>query len=334
MHLASFAYQGRDRVGVRADDDHLVDLSSVLTSGEVGVGTMVSLIEAGPPMLAKIAEYVAGEAADRIPMAEITWHPPVRRPGKIIGVAMNNSASDARKISAPDHPLFFTKPHTCLVGHQQPLELRSYYRGVHPEPELAVVIGKHARDLRPEQALDHVFGYTILNDMTGNDMRSEDMVHYHALYASKEDPTVLERREQHLSYAARYKGTDGFGPLGPWLVTSDAVPDPSALDVVCTVGGHVIARDSTRYLTYSVPEILSFLSHFQTLLPGDIVSMGTAFRQQPGETRSLHSANLQVVDGPVEVSITGLGTLQNPVHRITMELPEWRLRTRMKTAKA
>ena len=142
-----------------------------------------------------------------------------------------------------------------------------------------------------------------------------------------DDVATLERREQHLSYAARYKGTDGFGPMGPWVVTADAVPDPGALDVVCTVGGHVVARDSTRYLTYAVPEILSFLSHFQTLEPGDIVSMGTAFRQQPGEPRSLHSANLQVVDGPVEVSITGLGTLVNPIKRVEMPLPDWRLPT-------
>ena len=91
-----------------------------------------------------------------------------------------------------------------------------------------------------------------MNDMTGNAMRSEDRVHYYALYAGKADSKTLERREQHLSYAARYKGTDGFGPMGPWLVTRDEIPDPGTLDVLCKVGAEVVAEDSTRYLTYGV----------------------------------------------------------------------------------
>ena len=170
-----------------------------------------------------------------------------------------------------------------------------------------------------------MFGYTIMNDVTGNAMRSQDMVHYYALYASESDSTKLERREQHLSYAARYKGTDGFAPLGPWLVTRDEIPDPGVLDVTCKVGAEVVAEDSTRYLTYSVPEILAYLSRFQTLEPGDVISMGTAFRQQAGATRSLHSADLQRVAGPMQVEITGLGALITPVRRKQMELEDWRL---------
>ena len=166
-----------------------------------------------------------------------------------------------------------------------------------------------------------------MNDMTGNAMRSEDRVHYYALYASKADSKTLERREQHLSYAARYKGTDGFGPMGPWLVTRDEIADPGKLGVLCRVGPEVVAEDSTRYLTYSVPEILAFLSRFQTLEPGDVISMGTAFRPQPGAQRSIHGADLQRVDGPVTVEISGLGTLCTPVRRTDMALGEWRLPT-------
>jgi 2-keto-4-pentenoate hydratase/2-oxohepta-3-ene-1,7-dioic acid hydratase in catechol pathway len=257
----------------------------------------------------------------------------VRKPGKIVGVAMNNSASDARKISAPNHPMFFLKPQTSLLGHMNELEIRSYYGSVHPEPELAVVIGRRARDLAPERALEYVFGYSIMNDMTGNAMRGEDMVHYYALYASKSDSKTLERREQHLSYAARYKGTDGFGPLGPWLATRDEIPDPGNLDVICKVGSEVVAEDSTRYLTYSVPEILAFLSRFQTLEPGDVISMGTAFRQQPGAQRTIHSADLQRVEGAVTVEISGLGTLCTPVRRTAMQLDGWRLPKKPENAK-
>jgi 2-keto-4-pentenoate hydratase/2-oxohepta-3-ene-1,7-dioic acid hydratase in catechol pathway len=142
---------------------------------------------------------------------------------------MNNSASNERKISAPEHPAFFLKPASCLIGHHQAIEIRSYYGSVHPEPELAVVIGEAARDVDAKNAADHIFGYTIFDDFTGNGMRSEDLFRYYALYLSDDDPGKLERREQHLSYAGRYKGTDSFGAMGPWLVTRDEIPDPDNL---------------------------------------------------------------------------------------------------------
>jgi 2-keto-4-pentenoate hydratase/2-oxohepta-3-ene-1,7-dioic acid hydratase in catechol pathway len=319
MHLASYHYAGADHVGARVGEDGLIPIAELLGRAM----DMEAVVEAGEPLLALLRSRLP-DAVAAVRMAEVEFHPPLRRPGKILGVAMNNSASDARKISAPDHPLFFTKPRTCQLGHGRPLEIRSYYGGVHPEPELGVVIGKAGRDLSLDTAMDHVFGYTILNDMTGNAMRGHDMVHYKALYASKTDPSGVEMREQHLSYAARYKGTDGFGPIGPWIATTDSIPDPCDLDVICRVGGVVVAQDSTRYLTYDVAEILCYISAFLTLEPGDIISMGTAFRQKPGEKRQLHSADLQTVDGPMEVEITGIGTLVTPVRRVDMPMPVWR----------
>jgi 2,4-didehydro-3-deoxy-L-rhamnonate hydrolase len=333
VFLASFNYQGRDLIGVRRGEDRMVPVNEAILKGTAFAGSppadMISLIECGPQLLGELDQAcsaaVLPAGVSVISLDEVRWHPPVRKPGKIVGVAMNNSASDARKISAPEHPMFFMKPQTSLLGHMSEIEIRSYYGSVHPEPELAVVIGRRARDLDPQRALECVFGYSIMNDMTGNGMRSEDRVHYYALYAGKADSKTLERREQHLSYAARYKGTDGFGPMGPWLATRDEIPDPGQLDVLCKVGAEVVAEDSTRYLTYSVPEVLAFLSRFQSLEPGDVISMGTAFRQRPGAERSIHGADLQRVDGPVTVEITGLGTLCTPVRRTAMELVAWRL---------
>jgi 2,4-diketo-3-deoxy-L-fuconate hydrolase len=336
MFLASFNHLGRDLIGFRWGEAAVVALdgpvlqSVALTAEESMPDSLLQLIGARPALIASIATLASAaflpDGVVPIATSDLRWHPPIRQPGKILGVAMNNSASDARKISAPEHPMFFLKPRSCLLGHMQELEIRSYYGSVHPEPELAVVVGRRAKDLDPHHALDHVFGYTIMNDMTGNAMRSEDRVHYYALYASEADSTIVERREQHLSYAARYKGSDGFGPMGPWLVTRDSILDPGALDVTCKMGDEVIAEDSTRYLTYSVAEILAYISRYQTLEPGDIISMGTAFKSKPGAARSLHGADLQRVDGPVSVEITGLGTLCTPVKRRQMTLGEWRLR--------
>ncbi len=328
MHLASFRLNDRDRVGVRVDDEHLVDLTEALGAGQFG--DMMRLIGAGEAALTQIraVAQMAQPGTDqlrRIALKDIRWNPPVPKPGKILGIALNNSASDARRISGPSHPMFFMKPATCLIGHGEDIEVRSYYGGLHPEPELGVVIGARARDLDPLQAMDAVFGYTIVNDITGNAMRAQDMVHYWALYARPDEPGEVERREQHLSYAARYKGTDGFGPMGPWLVTKDEIPDPHALDVTCSLGGVVLAEDSTQYLTYKVPEVLAFVSRFLTLEPGDIISMGTAFRPSAGSARSLHTGDLQRFDGPLEVTITGLGALSNGVRRVERELGDWRL---------
>jgi 2-keto-4-pentenoate hydratase/2-oxohepta-3-ene-1,7-dioic acid hydratase in catechol pathway len=323
MKLASIQYDGRERVVVAVDEAYVIDVRDL----GIDVPDMIALIASGPALLARLSEALAAlrkQAAGRaqesdgldpsllIPVSGVTWRPPVRRPGKICGVAMNNSASNARKIKAPDHPAFFLKPASCLVGHLQPIRIFEYYGSTHPEPELAVVIGRGGRQIPRDDALSAVFGYTICNDITSNGMRAEDLFHYYALYASKDDPDKLERVEQHLSYAGRYKGSDTFGPLGPWLVTRDDIPNPDDLAVTCSVAGEVVAEDSTRYFNYDVAAVVAFISRFQTLESGDVISMGTAFKPAPGR-KSIHLANLARTAGPVEVTISGLGTLINPV---------------------
>ena len=321
MKLATIISQGQKHTVVSSDEKTLVSLN--LAAGFQG--DLKSLIEQGQAGTEIARRALESHSSDcEIDAASVTFLPPLQNPGKICGIAMNNSASNDRKISAPDHPAFFLKPASCLVGHGQPIVIRSYYGSVHPEPELAVVIGKKARDVDAVNALDYVFGYSIFNDITGNGMRAEDLFRYWALYASSEDPNKLERREQHLSYAARYKGSDTFGALGPWVVTKDEISDPDNLSVHCAIGDEVIAEDSTKYYNYKVAELVSFISQYHTLHAGDIVSCGTAFK--PSENRkSIHHANFQVVGGPVSVSIEGLGTQTNPVILEDRPIGNWRL---------
>lgn len=316
MKLGSYVYRGRARTGVLDDHGTMVEIAGGLT--------MQDLVRMGP----KAADYLteAAESNDRERTTEsedIEWLPAIPRPGKILGVAMNNSASNERKISAPDHPAFFLKPSSCLVAHLQPIRIRPYFGSVHPEPELAVIIGSTTKDVDAADALASVFGYTIMNDVTGNAMRADDLFHYWALYRD-DDTGQLQRREQHLSYAARYKGSDTFGCLGPAIVTADEIPDPDDLRVECRVGGELVAEDSTRYYNFRVAELVSYISQFMTLDPGDVISCGTAFRPS-AERKSIHQANFQLVPGPVEVSIEGLGTLTNPVEIEDRRMGEWRL---------
>jgi 2-keto-4-pentenoate hydratase/2-oxohepta-3-ene-1,7-dioic acid hydratase in catechol pathway len=336
MKLASVRHRSRDLVVAELAAGELVSIDTLLAlpaargaraAGSPGV-KMRDVIRGGAALLdalrAALTAARSDRSVERIATSDVAWHPPVRRPGKICAVAMNNSSSNERKISAPDHPAFFLKPASCLVGHGEPIRIRRYYGSVHPEPELALVIGRETRDVPAKQALDAVFGYTIFNDITGNGMRAEDRFHYWAVYAKKTNPNETERVEQHLSYAGRYKGTDTFGAMGPWLVTKDEIGNPDELGVQCKVGGELVADDNTRYYNYKVAEVVSFISQFHTLHPGDVVSLGTAFKPAANR-KSIHHANFQTVAGPVEVSIDGLGLQRNPVIVEDREIGEWRL---------
>lgn len=316
MKLASFEVGGSPLIGISAGNGEIVDITDIVGSD------MIRLIGQADHMLPQLRDVATNMQLERFAEKDVRWRPPVPKPGKICGIAMNNSASNERKISAPDHPAFFLKPSSCLVGHNEPVVVRRYYGSVHPEPELAVVIGEKTRDVDAVDAMAGIFGYSIFNDITSNGMRGEDLFRYWALYRGEDGE--LERREQHLSYAGRYKGSDTFGCMGPWLVTADEIADPDNLDVTCTVGGESVAEDSTRYYNYKVAELVSFISQFHTLEAGDVISCGTAFKPSAGR-KSIHQANFQEVDGPVEVRIEGLGTLVNPVTREDRSIGSWRL---------
>lgn len=333
MKLASIRYKGTDCIAVAIDDEHVIDIKEAMiaafgSDSEIPLD-MNHLLQQGDAGMAKLSSALDfalanPEAVTLIPIADVNWHAPVRKPGKICGVAMNNSASNGRKISAPDHPAFFLKPASCLIGHEEVITIRTYYGSVHPEPELALIIGKKMRDVDAANAMEYIAGYSVMNDITGNGMRAEDLFQYWAIYAQEDDPDKTHRVEQHLSYAGRYKGTDTFGVLGPWLVTKDEISDPDNLAVECKVAGEIVAKDSTRYYNYKVAELISFISQFHTLHPGDIVSCGTAFKASANR-KSIHNANFQQVPGPVSVTIEGLGTQENTVVVENRTIGKWRL---------
>ena len=324
MRLAQFRYLDEDRIGVALGDSLIVDLHEAAAGLKLPFRfpyTMRELIGFGTIGLESV-RFVLFQSeryphrVKPIPLSEIEWLPPVKRPGKVVCVALNNSTMNERKIQAPDHPIYFLKPSSCLVGHGQPIELYDYYGTVHPEPELAVVIGESARHVSAADALDYVYGYTVFNDITGSGMRMEDYVQYRSAYADPANPDKTIDKTVHLTYAARYKGCDTFGPMGPWLVTKNEVADPDALDVYCKMNGQVVAEDSTKYMNHSVAEVIAHVSRFHTLEPGDVVCMGSAFRPGATNRRSLTTVDLQMVQGPCEVDIPGIGRLINPIQVI------------------
>jgi 2-keto-4-pentenoate hydratase/2-oxohepta-3-ene-1,7-dioic acid hydratase in catechol pathway len=183
---------------------------------------------------------------------------------------------------------------------------------VHPEPELALVIGSRGRDIPESAAYEHVFGYTIINDLTSPTMREEDTFHYRAIHPKADGGEGIEYRDTWVSYPGRYKGSDGFGPIGPWVCTRDEVPDPHDLTVRCLHQGRLVTEDNTCNLFYKIPQLLAYVSHYMTLEPGDIISLGTALRSAGGG-QAVQTVDLNRLGGPIAVNISGLGTLNNPV---------------------
>ena len=307
MKLGTVSVGGAQRVAAAVDD--LGERAVVLYTGL----TLPGLIEDWPAARPAVERATTDGARKAVPVAELTWLPPVPRPGKVICVALNNSASADHMVSGPDTPATFNKPATSLLGHGQPIRLKKEFGRVHPEPELAVVIGTGGADIGRDDAMRHVFGYTIINDLTSPTMRAQDTFHYRAVRPGKDGAERTEYVDTWVSYPGRYKGSDGFGPIGPWIATADEVPDPHALDVTCVHQGRVISEDSTRNLTYKVAEVVSFVSGYQTLEQGDIIAMGTALAASGSGGAAAANVNLTELGGPIEVTISGIGTLSNPV---------------------
>jgi 2-keto-4-pentenoate hydratase/2-oxohepta-3-ene-1,7-dioic acid hydratase in catechol pathway len=295
VKLASFRAGGRDRVGVSFDGSTI--------AGIAGASSLLELIESGTEVQPTEETYS---------VSEIAWYAPVRRPSKICCLALNNSANSDRILQGPKHPAMFIKPASSLLGHGGAIECKASYGRVHPEPELAVVIGKTAKNIASRDAYDYVFGYTIHNDITSPTMRGEDTFHYRAIHPKAGDPQAIEYVDTWVSYPGRYKCCDTFACMGPWLVTKDEIDDPHNLVVACSHQGRLVTEDNTQNLFYKIPEVLEFLSSHLTLMPGDIVSMGTALKKS-AQGGAVQNIDLNKLGGPVSVTIEKIGTLTNAV---------------------
>ena len=311
MKLGTVCVAGAQRIAVALSEERAVVLDPQSMELPAGLPADLMAAIAGGSAAAAVLHSAAARGSAQAVDA-LHWLPPILRPGKVICVALNNSANKDRIIRGPAHPATFIKPASSLIGHGQPIRLRKAYGRVHPEPELAVVIGKCGRDIEEAVAYEHVYGYTIINDLTSPTMREDDSFHYRAIHPKADGAEGIEYRDTWVSYPGRYKGSDTFGPIGPWLCTRDEVLDPHQLTVRCLHQGRLITEDNTRNLFYQVPQVLAYVSQFMTLEPGDIISMGTALKSAGGG-QAVQTVDLNRLGGPIAVNISGLGTLSNPV---------------------
>lgn len=319
MKLATYLRDGKERVGLARLDGTLVDLAASFEAAGLGDAPpdMVRLISEVPH---EDLERAAAASADlaAVNPADVTWLPPVPRPSKVCGVVINNMAVASTAHFIANHPIFFSYPPSALVGHNQPIVIRPDFGLTHPEAELGVVIGTRAKDLADDDAMDAVFGYTVVNDVTSVGLKSQDTVVFKQSGAGSftkvegdGPPPGFEHGDMQLTYHARSKGTDTFAPCGPWIVTRDEVADPNRLGVRLFMGDELCTDDNTGNLAYHVPRVLAHISRYMTLYPGDLIHMGTA---ATGKYK-LREIDFQTWDGPCSVDIDKIGRLSNPIVR-------------------
>ncbi len=197
-------------------------------------------------------------------------------PGKILCVGRNYAEHiKETRAEVPTTPLLFLKPPTAVIGPLDTIFLPPQSQQVEHEAELAVVIGKRARWVQPEEAFNHVYGYTTGNDVTARDLQHKD------------------------SQWTRSKGFDTFCPLGPWIDTDF---DPADAMITCHVNGELRQMASTRDMIFHIDQLIAFISSIMTLEPGDVIMTGT-----PAGIGPLHPGDV------VEVAIDGIGKLRNNV---------------------
>ena len=306
MRIATFRDEaGGARLGV-ARDGEVVDLlraATALNAPEAReapalLTDMLALIAAGPRALDRIRELARLAPEDTtIPLAVVQLLAPIPRPSKNIFCVGRNYAEHAAEslraigqaapAKAAQNPNIFTKAVTSVIGPNDDIPYDAALSDeLDWEVELGVVLGEGGRNITREDALSHVFGYTVINDISARDL-------------------------QHAAGAQWFygKSLDGSCPMGPWIVTADEIPDPSRLTLTLSVNGAIKQQDTTASMIFDTPTLIAYLSRGMTLEPGDIIATGTpagvGFARNPKEFLR--------PDDIMESSIDAVGTLRNRV---------------------
>lgn len=219
---------------------------------------------------------------------EITFLPVVTGPQKIVCVGLNyRRHAQESGLPVPEYPVYFPKYANSLIGHGADVVVPAITQEVDYEVELAVIVGRRCKAVSADEALSHVFGYAVANDLSARD---------------------LQRRTHQWTYG---KAIDGFLPLGPWLVTADEVGDPQKLRLRCLVNGQVRQDSNTADMVFTVAEIISDLSQVMTLEPGDVILTGTP----EGVALGMNPSPWLQHGDNVVCEIDGLGRLVNRIVR-------------------
>ncbi|MDH3251504.1 MAG: fumarylacetoacetate hydrolase family protein [Ignavibacteria bacterium] len=250
--------------------------------------TIAELLAAGrfdPEKMRNVLAFVRGTNLRKrlVISPEAELRAPVRRPPKIVALGLNYALhAKEGNYQVPKEPIIFVKSGSSVIGPGETVRIPRRMGRMDHEVELAVVIGKQATAVSRRNAWKYIAGYTVCNDVTARDLQMSDIEKRHPWYRSK--------------------SFDTFTPMGPWIITADAIPTPLRLTVTCRVNGRIRQRANTRDLVFDVPTIIEHVTRHITLEPGDIISTGTPEGIGPithGDT--------------VVCSVERIGELKNPV---------------------
>ena len=280
MRFVTFETEGCAQPGVLSGGE-------LIPIGGAGFDSLLSVIAGGPDAIDRVRRWLKNPPPGQpFDPATTTLLAPLPRPPKIVCIGLNYRDHAAESnLPIPETPTVFAKFHTAVTGHRHPIVLPKNSAKPDYEAEFAVVIGQGGRHIPEARWRQHVFGYTIANDVSARDFQ-------------------LATTQWMIG-----KTFDTFAPIGPAIVTADEIEDPHNLDISLSLSGEVMQRSNTRHLIFGVPKLIAFLSSVFTLEPGDIISTGTpagvGFARQP--PRWLKPGD------EVVVRVEGLGELVNPV---------------------
>ena len=280
MKLIRYDYGGATHLGA-VKGDRIVALDGL------GIPTMLALIEGGQEMLDRVRSFVdkasPGAALDAVKLLA-----PIERPGKYLAIGMNYpkhlDEADKLGVKRSQHQTWFNKQTTCIAGPYDEIE-PGVTEKLDYEVELGAVIGRRAKGAREEDALAHVFGYVIANDVSARDWQ------FHT-------PTFTMG-----------KSFDTHGPIGPWIVTADEIPDPQALELRAYVNGELRQRNTTAAMIHGLAKQIAYLSTAFTLEPGDLIATGTP----EGVGVGMDPQVFLKAGDVVRCEVDGIGAIENRV---------------------
>ena len=285
MKLISYQRDGRNSYGVVVNN-RIVDVGGDLGSQ---YPTLRAVLENNA--ISELAGYTEGaEKSSKQQLDDelnkLTVLPVIPNPHKIICVGLNYAAHRAETgRGETEHPTLFTRFANTLVGHNGPIVKPKASEQADYEAELAVIIGKRARHVPRAEALSYVAGYACFNDVSIRDW------------------------QHHTSQFTPGKNFPGTGGLGPWMVTADEITDPSRLTLMTRLNGQEMQNAVTDQMIFTIPDLISYISIFTELVPGDVIATGT-----PSGVGVARKPPVFMKDGDtVEVEISGIGVLRNPV---------------------
>jgi acylpyruvate hydrolase len=293
LRIARYQYKGKEYYGILQSDSLLC------------LVTLAKRLNAGLPttMDSFIADQTAQETAEElllkakksdldavsVPLNQAKLLPPIQSPPKILCLGLNFASHISEtKEKRPEEPVIFIKPHTTIVGPNDKIIKRTFVTKLDYEGELAIVVGKKAKDVSLQEAPNHVFGYTILNDVSARDFQFKN------------------------SQWTIGKSFDTFAPIGPCITTKNELPNPGRLSIKTWVNNELRQNGNTRDMIFNVSQIIQFLSRIMTLEPGDIIATGTP----SGVAMSMETPKWLQNGDMVRIEIEKIGVLENTVEEI------------------